>query len=192
MNRSKWQDLSRFSLPTEFRGRSKVQVQLWWLVQSTLFRWSPQVMYGWRRFLLRLFSAKIGKKVIIRPTVTITYPWNVTIGDYSWIGDDAVLYSLAPIIIGESVVVSQKSYLCAGSHDYTKVTFDIFGESILIKDEAWIATDVFVSPGVNIGKGVVVGARSSVFSDLPDGMICYGSPAKPVKKRINENTDIWN
>jgi putative colanic acid biosynthesis acetyltransferase WcaF len=190
MNERKWQDLSRFSLPPKFRGRSKVLVQLWWLVQATLFRWSPQVLYGWRRFLLRLFFAKIGKRVILRPTVKVTYPWNVTIGDYSWIGDDAVLYSLAPINIGENVVISQKAYLCAGSHDYSKVTFDIFGESITVKDEAWIATDVFISPGIIIGKGTVVGARSSVFHDLPDGMICYGSPAKPVRKRMNEDTDI--
>jgi len=179
----KWQDLSTFKLPPGFRGRSAVMVQLWWIVQATLFRWSPQGFYGWRRFLLRLFSAKVGKSVIIRPSVGITYPWKVTIGDYSWIGDDVVLYSLGEIDIGANAVISQRSYLCAGGHDFKKVTFDICAKSIHVGDEAWVATDVFIAPGVQIGKGAVVGARSSVFSDMPDGMVCMGSPAKPVKPR---------
>lgn len=183
MSSRKWQDLSTFNMPLGFRGRSALVVQLWWLVQATLFRWSPQALYNWRRFLLRLFSAKIGKGVIVRPTVTITYPWKVSIGDYTWIGDDVVIYSLSNICIGKHSVISQKSYLCGGGHDYKKNTFDIVAEDIVIGDEAWIATDVFVAPGVSIGDGCVVGARSSVFHDLPKEMICMGSPAKPVRAR---------
>ena len=142
-------------------------------------------MYGWRRFLLRLFGAKIGKKVIIRPSATITYPWKVTIGDYSWIGDDVVLYSLGEIEIGNNVVISQKSYLCAASHDYTKEDFPIWAKKITIEDECWLATDVYVAPGITIGKGTVVGARSNVFKDLPPGKVCVGSPARPIKDRIS-------
>ncbi|OCC15620.1 Colanic acid biosynthesis acetyltransferase WcaF [Dissulfuribacter thermophilus] len=142
-------------------------------------------MYGWRRLLLRLFGAQIGKRVLIRPSVKITYPWKVKIDDYSWIGDDVVLYSLGKIEIGKHVVVSQRSYLCAASHDYTKTTFDIFDQKIVIGDQVWLATDVFVAPGVKIGDGTVVGARSSVFNDLPSGTICYGTPAKLVKKRTS-------
>src|SRR6056300_494828 len=108
----KVQELDKFKLPKNFRGRNPFIVQLWWLVQSLLFRTSPQFLYGYRRFLLRLFRAKIGKKVILRPTVKITYPWKISIGDYSWIGDDVDLYSLGEIEIGENVVISQKSYLC--------------------------------------------------------------------------------
>jgi putative colanic acid biosynthesis acetyltransferase WcaF len=103
------QKLNSFKLPNNFRGRNVFVVQLWWLVQSLFFKNSPQFLYGFRRFLLRLFGAKIGKKVIIRPTVRITYPWKVVIGDFSWIGDDVVLYSLGEIEIGENVVISQKS-----------------------------------------------------------------------------------
>ena len=91
------QDLSKFKLPQNFRGRNAFTVQLWWLVQGTFFRMSPQFMYGFRRFLLRLFGAKIGKKVIIRPSVKITYPWKLSIGDSSWIGDDVDLYTLGNI-----------------------------------------------------------------------------------------------
>ena len=177
------QQLSTFKLPQGFRGKNALVVQFWWLVQATLFAWSPQFMYGWRIFLLRLFGAKIGKNVIIRPTAKITYPWKVTIGDYSWIGDDAVLYSLGEITLGDNVVVSQKCYLCTGSHDYKKSTFDIFAKPIKIENEAWLATDVFVAPGVTIGSGTVVGARSSVFCNLVPEMVCIGNPAKPIKHR---------
>ncbi len=181
-----YQQLNTFKLPKNFRGKNPFIVQIWWLVQSILFKTSPQFMYGWRRFLLRLFGAKIGKKVIIRPNVTITYPWKITIGDYSWVGDNVTLYSLGEIEIGQNVVISQKSYLCTGSHDYTKLDFPIYQNKITIHNECWIATDVYIAPGINIGKGTVVGARSSVFKDLPKNKICIGSPAKIIRDRINE------
>lgn len=176
--------LEQFSMPPRFRGKSSFYVQLWWIVQATLFAWSPQFMYGWRRFLLGAFGAKIGKNVIIRPTVKITYPWKLSIGDYSWIGDDVTLYTLGEIEIGANAVVSQKSYLCAASHDYDKPNFPIWAKKITIEDECWLSTDVYVAPGVTVGKGSVVGARSSIFKDLPAGMVCIGSPAKPIKKRV--------
>ncbi len=182
------QKLNTFKLPPNFRGRSGIVVQLWWLVQAVFFSPSPQILYGWRRFLLRLFGAKIGKGVIIRPTVRTTYPWKVSIGDYSWIGDDVVLYSLGEINIGKNVVISQKSYICTGSHDYTKENFEIYSEPIVIEEECWLATDVYVAPNVTIGKGTVVGARSSVFNDLPAGKICIGSPAKVFKDRLSSIT----
>ena len=179
-----FQNLKTFKLPPNFRGRNAFTVQLWWLVQSILFRTSPQFLYGWRNFLLRLFGAKIGKKVIIRPSVKITYPWKLTIGDYSWIGDDVDLYTLGYIEIGNNVVISQRSYLCTGSHDYSKYDFPIYAKKINIKDECWIATDVFIAPGVTIESGSVVGARSSVYKNLPSNKICIGSPAEIIRDRI--------
>jgi len=179
-----YQSLNKFTLSKDFRGRSAITVQLWWAVQSSLFSWSPQFAYKWRNFLLRCFGAKIGKSVIIRPTVRITYPWKLTIGDFSWVGDNAELYTLGEIEIGSNVVVSQKSYLCAATHDYTKETFDMIDKKITIEDEVWVAADVYIAPGITVKKGALVGARSSVFNDLPAGMICVGSPAKPVKSRV--------
>lgn len=183
-NTQRVQDLRTFKLPPNFRGRSGFTVQLWWLVQATLFRGSPQLLYGFRRWLLRRFGAQIGTGVIIRPTVTVPYPWKLKIGDYSWIGDEVVLYSFAEITIGNHVVVSQKSYLCAGTHDYRSPAFDIQASPIVIEDEAWVAADVFVAPGVTIGRGAVVGSRSSVFTNLPGMMLCIGSPARPIRSRI--------
>lgn len=178
------QKLNFFELPRGFRGKSAGFVQLWWVCQALFFRISPQFAYRYRAALLRLFGAKVGVDTVIRPSVKITYPWKVSIGDNAWVGDDVVLYSLGEIRIGKNAVVSQKSYLCAGDHDYQVESFPIRARPIEVQDEAWVASDVFIAPGVTIGKGAVIGARSSVFSDMPEGMVCMGSPCKPVKPRV--------
>ncbi|GAA4330565.1 colanic acid biosynthesis acetyltransferase WcaF [Pigmentiphaga soli] len=180
---NEFQRLDLFSLPPGLRGRSALAVQLWWLAQAALFRPSPQIAYGFRRWLLRRFGARIGRKVLIRPTATITYPWKVSIGDYSWIGDDVTLYSLSAIHIGSHVVVSQRSYLCAADHDMTSPAFPIREGPVRIEDGAWLATDVFVGPAVTVGYGAVVGARSAVFRALPPATVCHGNPCRPVRPR---------
>ena len=184
------QDLKSFKLPANFRGRSAWFVQIWWLVQATLFRCSPQVAYAWRRWLLRLFGAKIGKGVLIRSTVEITYPWKLSIGDWSWIGDSVTLYTLGHITVGDNVVVSQNSYICSASHDYTTPSFEILSRPVFIESEAWLASEVFVSPGVRIGYGAVVGVRSLVLSDLPEMMVCVGQPAKPIRSRLANDSKL--
>ncbi|MDR3775318.1 MAG: WcaF family extracellular polysaccharide biosynthesis acetyltransferase [Terracidiphilus sp.] len=183
MTLRKYQRMDQFRVPAGFRGRSKAVVQLWWVVQSTAFAMSPQMMYGWRRWLLRLFGARIGRNAIIRQSVKVPYPWKLKIGDYCHIGDEVQLYTYGEIDIGDCVVVSQRSYICAGSHDYTCPTFDLLSKKIVIQSEAWVATDVFVAPGVTIGHGAVVGARSSVFHDVPPGAIAVGTPARVIGKR---------
>lgn len=179
------QDLASFRNPPGFRGRSGAVVQLWWLVQATLFRASPQFMYGWRNGLLRLFGAKIGKGVIVRPTVRVTYPWKLTIGDHSWVGDFVELYTLGEIRIGQNAVVSQHSYLCTGSHDFRAPAFDIYAKPIVVEDEAWVAAGVFVHPGVTVARGSVVAARSVLSRDTEALTIWAGSPASKVAERLN-------
>ncbi|HEY4359232.1 MAG TPA: putative colanic acid biosynthesis acetyltransferase [Acidobacteriaceae bacterium] len=178
-----YQRLDLFQVPAGFRGRSKAVVQLWWLVQATLFAMSPQILYGWRASLLRMFGAKIGRGAIIRASVKTPYPWRLNIGDHCHIGDDVCLYTYGEIEIGAHSVISQRSYLCAGSHDYTRPTFDLIAEKITVGPEVWVATDVFVAPGVTIGRGAVIGARSSVFRDVPGGTVSVGTPAKVVGDR---------
>ena len=177
------QDLSKFEQPSNFRGRPAWFVQIWWFVQGTVFRGSPQFLYGWRRFLLRVFGAKIGKNVIVRPTARIVYPWKLTIGDNSWIGDFAELYCLGPIEIGRNAVISQYSYLCTGSHNLRAIGFDIFAKAIVVEDEAWVAAGAFVHPGVTIGRGSVVGARAVVTADTEPLGIYVGDPARKVSER---------
>jgi len=183
MNEQMYQDLTLFRVPQEFRGRSKWIVQLWWLVQDTLFRFSPQFCFGWRAFLLRMFGARLGENVRIRPTARITYPWKLSIGDNVWVGDDCVLYNLGDIRMGSNVALAHGVYLCTGLHDYTRIDFPIDAQPIAVEDQVWLTNDVFIGPGVTVGRGSVVGARSTVLRDLPGGMICYGSPAQAVRQR---------
>ncbi len=100
----------------------------------------------------------------------------------------AVLYTLGEINIGAHAVISQKGYLCTGSHDYTSAHFDINAAPIVIGEKCWLATDVFVAPGVTIGHGTVVGARSSVFKSLPANAICRGNPAVVTRQRVQKVT----
>ncbi|HBC8780783.1 TPA: colanic acid biosynthesis acetyltransferase WcaF, partial [Escherichia coli] len=114
----------------------------------------------------------------------ITYPWKLTLGDYAWVGDEVNLYTLGEITIGAHSVISQKSYLCTGSHDHASQHFTINATPIVIGEKCWLATDVFVAPGVTIGDGTVVGARSSVFKSLPANVVCRGHPAVVIRKRV--------
>lgn len=153
-------------------------VLIWQIVQATLFGLSPRPMYAWRSFLLRLFGARIGRGVEVRPTARIAYPWKLEIGDRVWVSDNTELYCMAPIRIGSHSVISQRSYLCAAKHDHHRTDFAMIAGPITIGSQVWLATDVFVAPGITIGDGAVVGARSSVFSDVPAGAIAYGTPAR--------------
>lgn len=173
--------VSAFTSPWTF-GQN-VKRALWMITSKFLFRTSFHNWYGWRRFLLRLFGAKIGQGVRIRPSAYIEIPWNVDIDDGAVVGDWAILYSLGKIKIGKRTVVSQYAHLCAGTHDHRYKDFPLVRPPITIGDDAWVAADSFVGPGVTIGSRSVVGARSNVFSDLPEDIVAVGSPAKPIKSR---------
>lgn len=177
-----FQDLSIEQNPA--RGRSKFFVQVWWIFQSVFVNTSPQVMYGWRRFCLRLFGAKIGKNVLIRPSVKVTYPWNLCIGDFSQVGDDVVLYTLDKISIGSHSVVSQRSYICTGSHDTRSLGFELITSPIVIGNEVWISFGCFVAPGVRLGDGCWCKAGSMVTSSFGDASILAGSPATTIGQRL--------
>ena len=184
MEANRFQDLSRFGGTA--RGRQAWRAQLWWLFESLFVLPTPQYLFAWRRFALILFGAKIGKHVLIRPGVRVTYPWNLTIGDYVWIGDKVTLYSVAEISIGSHSCISQESYLCAGTHDYREVSFPFVSAPIRIAEECWIAARVFIGPGVEVGHAAVIGAGSIVTTNVETETIVVGNPAKFVGKRIPE------
>ena len=164
-------------------GRPKFFVFLWFLCQETLFRFSPIPFYGFRRWLLRLFGGKIGTGVLVRPRARFHYPWRIEIGDYSSIGDEVWLYSIGTIKIGKHTIISQKSFLCTASHDYSDPFFKTIVKPIEVGNSVWIAADVFIAPGVSVGDNAVIGVRSSVFDNMPAGMVCYGYPCRPIKSR---------
>jgi putative colanic acid biosynthesis acetyltransferase WcaF len=184
MEANRYQDLSRFGGTA--RGREAWRAQLWWLFETLFVLPTPQYMFGWRRLALILFGAKIGNRVLIRPGVKVTYPWNLTIGDYVWIGDDTVLYSVAEISIESHSVVSQEAYLCAGTHDYRDVSFRFVSAPIRIAGECWIGARAFIGPGVEIGRASVIGARSIVTENVDAATIVASKSAKLVDKRTTE------
>ena len=163
--------------------RQKLARQLWFVVQGTVFRFSLHNSFRWRRVLLRMFGAKLGANVRVRPSIRVDVPWNLTIGENSSVGDHAILYCLGPVTLGRHVTISQYAHLCAGTHETNTRRMLLLKPPITIGDDAWIAADVFVGPGVTIGAGTLVGARSNVFGDLPANVVAVGSPARAVKPR---------
>ena len=163
--------------------RQKLGRALWYAVEATLFRLSPRPLYRWRNWLLRLFGARVHATARIRPSVTVEVPWHLSVGPETIVGDGAILYCLGPVTIGARCVVSQYAHLCAGTHDHTRPDFPLLRPPVTLGDDVWVAADAFVGPGVRVGDGAVLGARSSAFGDLPPWTICVGSPAKPVGPR---------
>jgi putative colanic acid biosynthesis acetyltransferase WcaF len=163
--------------------RERIGRQLWLIVQSTLFRFSPHSFYRWRTLLLRLFGATLGHDVRVRPSVRIEVPWHLTLGDHTAVGDFAILYSLGRITTGRYVTISQYAHLCAGTHETRTRAMTLIRSPITLGDDVWIAADAFVGPGVTIGERTVLGARASAFKDLPAGVMAVGNPAKEMKVR---------
>lgn len=134
--------------------------------------------------LLRAFGGVVGNGVVIAPRVSIHMPWKLTIGDNSWIGEEASLLNLEPLTIGSNVCISQRAFLCTGNHDYTAPAFDYSGRAIDIQDGVWIGAHSFVGPGVTIGTETVVTAGSVAVRSLPEGQVCSGNPCVPVRPRL--------
>ena len=169
-----------------FSLKNRIARVVWGVVQILLFRLSPRPLHKWRAFLLSCFGAKLGKNVHVYPGVKIWAPWNLTLHDECGIGSGAILYSQGKITIGKRTVISQGVHLCAGTHDYTRAGFPLITFPIIIGDHAWLAAEAFVHPGVTIGEGCVIGARSVVVGNMPAWMVCAGHPCKPLKSRILE------
>jgi putative colanic acid biosynthesis acetyltransferase WcaF len=141
------------------------------------FPWPSALRVG----LLRLFGAKIGERVVIRSNVHITFPWFVEIGDDVWLGEEVCLLSLAPITIENDVCISQRAFLCTGSHDFRTRTFDLVTRPIVIRRGSWVAAQAFVAPGVEIGEGSLVNAGAVVVESVPPRSLVRGNPAAVVK-----------
>jgi putative colanic acid biosynthesis acetyltransferase WcaF len=167
----------------------------WGIAYVVLFRPSPRNLHRWRNWLLRLFGAKLHPTARVYPRARIWAPWNLVMHKHATLADDVDAYCADIITIGEYSTVSQYSYLCGATHDFESVSHPLITRPITIGRRCWIAADVFVAPGMTIGDGTVVGARSSVFKDLPAWMIAMGSPAEPIRPRrlgpadFGENAD---
>ena len=174
--------LKSFSNSDFPRGRSRL-IEAMWIATQRLFvsSWLPGSAH--RRLALRAFGAKIGRGVVIKPGVRIKFPWRLSIGQDSWIGENVWIDNLDTITIGSDCCVSQGAYLCTGSHDWGRETFDLVIRPIHIESGAWIAAQAVIGPGVTIGEGAVLGLGSVATNDLNPWTIHQGNPATPVKPR---------
>jgi putative colanic acid biosynthesis acetyltransferase WcaF len=170
--------------PSPHSLSNKLGRVLWGIVWSLLFRPSPRVLYGWRRTLLRLFGAKIGRNARIAPTVRIWAPWNLDVGEEASLAYLVDCYSVDLIRIGAHATVSQEAFLCTATHDATDPHMGLTTAPITIDDQAWVCARGFVAPGVHVGVGGVVGACAVATRDVDPWMIVAGNPARPLKQRV--------
>lgn len=159
---------------------------IWAIVQLLLIRPSPARAYGWRRFWLRCFGAKLARTSRTRSSTRILHPWLLSLGAHSILGERVRAYNLGPISVGDHSVVSQDASLCAGTHDYTRADLPLQRPPIHIGSGVWVCAEAFIGPGVTIGDNSIVGARAVVARDVPAAVVVAGNPAKVVKTRSIE------
>ena len=175
-------DLSRYH--NDLSRKNQVIRMVWSIVWGIFARPLPRsIGSGWKRFLLRLFGAKIAPTAVIYSSAKIYYPANLIMEDYSCLASDVDCYNVDLIRIGANTTVSQGAYLCTASHDITDPLNPLITAPIVIEDQAWVAADAFIAMGITIGQGAVVGARAAVFKDVEPWIVVGGNPAKFIKKR---------
>lgn len=164
-------------------SRKEMLLRVLWGFGKVFFRFSPRPCFGFRRWLLRSFGAKVGGGTNVYSSATIYYPWNLEIGEDSAIGEWALVYNLGKVTIGNRTAISQRVHLCAGTHDYRKSDLPLIKSPIVIGDEVWICADVFIGPNVFVGDRAIVGAASVAMKDCEGKKIYAGNPAKLIKER---------
>lgn len=179
-------DLSAYSPKSLDRGAGRLREALWLLFSLVLFRLCPFKFSAVKCAVLRAFGARVGRGVVIKPNVRITFPWKLTLGDFVWLGDECWLLNLAPITIASHVCISQRAFLCTGNHDYGSPAFDLIVKPIQVEQGTWIGAAAFVGPGVTAGNHAVLTACSCATQDLQPYGIYRGNPAELVRTRSIE------
>jgi putative colanic acid biosynthesis acetyltransferase WcaF len=161
----------------------------YWLLYRPTPRWT---LHGWRNALLRMFGAKIGVGCRIDPSVKIWAPWNIELGDYVAVAQGVELYAVDKIRIGSKVALSQRAFICTASHDIRSLKRPLVHSPIMIGNHAWIAAEAMLLPGITIGEGAVIGARSLQRKDAGAWTVWAGNPSTPVGERKigSETPDI--
>ncbi|MDB4417464.1 WcaF family extracellular polysaccharide biosynthesis acetyltransferase [bacterium] len=173
-------DLSEFNNSDFDRGASRFKELAWMVVKILLFCHSVPVPSGIKRVALRLFGGEVGQGVVIRSRVDISFPWRIKLGHHVWIGNDVSILSLASVTIGSNSCVSQRTFLCTGSHRFDRRAFDLQTAPIEIRESSWICAQSFVGPGVTMGAGSRCLPGSVVVKDVPSNTTVAGVPARPM------------
>ena len=166
-----------------YSTQEKLRRLLWSITQATFFRFSFHTWNRWRIFLLRSSGATIEDTCIVRRTLKVECPWNLTVGENSCLGDGVILYCLGKVTIGDRVSISQHAHLCAGTHDYNQEEMPLLRPPITIEDDVWLAADSFVGPNVTVGEGAILGARTVAMRDIDSWTVYSGNPAVIVRTR---------
>ena len=174
-------DLASYTAAGFDRGASRLKEVFWVLVKLIFFQGGFPWPSALRVFWLRMFGAAVGTGVVIRSQVNITFPWRVRISDHVWIGEEVFILSLAPVVIEGSVCVSQRAFLCTGSHDHTKPAFDLKTAPITLRHGCWVAAQAFIGPGVEVGEGTTVAAGAVLMKSVGPRVLVGGNPAAVVK-----------
>ena len=175
-------DLSSFNNDWYKPGRSTFIIGAWYLVNRAFFK-SFFPYYGPKRFLLRLFGAKVGQGLIIKPHVSIKYPWNLVVGSHVWIGEEVWIDNLAKVTLKDTCCGSQGALLLCGNHNYKKSTFDLVTGEITLEEGAWAGAKTVVCPGVRLGSHSLLTVGSIATSSLEPFWIYQGNPAIKLKPR---------
>jgi putative colanic acid biosynthesis acetyltransferase WcaF len=170
--------------PSPHGLRNKLGRVLWGVVWVLLFRPSPWFLYGWRRMLLRMFGATVGRGAKVFPSTRIWAPWNLTLGDFACLSHDVDCYCVAPVRVGAHATVSQYAFLCTATHDVRDPHMRLVAKPIVVEDQAWVCARAFVAPGVTLGQGAVAGACAVVMKDVPAWQIVAGDPAVTIGERV--------
>jgi putative colanic acid biosynthesis acetyltransferase WcaF len=165
------------------RGVSKMTELTWYLIKIVFFLSPIPYPNKLKLFFLKLFGAKVGLGINIKPRVNIHMPWKLEIGDYTWIGEEVFILNFEKVKIGNNACISQRVFLCGGNHDYRDYAFRYRNGPITIEDGAWVGASCFVGPDVIIGIDTVVSAGAVVTASLEANGVYKGNPAMFVKKR---------
>ncbi|MBO9635717.1 MAG: putative colanic acid biosynthesis acetyltransferase [Chitinophagaceae bacterium] len=165
-------------------GASRIKQFCWYFVNVLFFINPLNPSTGLKRWLLKLFGAKLGKGIVIKPGVNIKYPWKLSVGDHSWIGEKVWIDNLAAIHIGANACISQGAMLLTGNHDYSKSGFDLIVKPITLEEGVWIGAQALVCPGVYCKSHAVLSAKSVATKDLEAFTIYQGNPAIAVRERM--------
>lgn len=176
-------DLSKYKNPEYNHGAGAVKRLLWHLVSKAFIHSQFPLPVSLKLSILRLFGAKIGTGVVIKPNVNIKYPWFLEVGDYAWIGEEVWIDNLVLVKIGKSACLSQGCMLLTGNHDFTRSTFDLITGVITLEEAAWIGAKSVVCPGVVVGSHAVLAVSSVATKNLEPFGIYRGNPAEFIKKR---------
>jgi putative colanic acid biosynthesis acetyltransferase WcaF len=177
------QDLSGYRKPVDYTVGQYLRRMIWEMVERVLVRPSPRFAYGWRRFWIVLFGAKLHPTASIRHRVRILHPWLLVVGKHSMIAEGTEVFNIGELTIGEHSVISQDVYLCGGTHDYHQKHLPLRPMPIVIGSGVWICARATIGPGVSVGDNSVVALCSVVTSDVPPGVVVGGNPARVIKQR---------